>query len=205
MIDSFSVATSGTFTPLFLICLSFYIYIFFYHRRCWDLSAGNLKWIYQVPILVAVVVSTRLTFPPAAFKNKSISHHLCDYCSSGTNTPFHVVIKSNMCHFAYISLFRLILCYFWTSSESWQLNYGKPTLAGVTPDNSTGTSCLFSVALISSLLNPSSCSGSRSSCGRGTSSWFTHHTLNLGHVLLMAVASHILGKRLTLACWFHFI
>lgn len=27
------------------------------HRRCWDLSAGNLKWIYQVPILVAVVVS----------------------------------------------------------------------------------------------------------------------------------------------------
>lgn len=24
--------------------------------RCWDLSAGNLKWIYQVPILAAIVV-----------------------------------------------------------------------------------------------------------------------------------------------------
>lgn len=56
--------------------------------------------------------------------------------------PFHVAIKSNMCHFASVSLFRLILCYFWTSSESWQLNYGKPTPAGVTQDSSTGTSCL---------------------------------------------------------------
>lgn len=26
--------------------------------RCWDLSAGNLKWIIQVPILAAIVVST---------------------------------------------------------------------------------------------------------------------------------------------------
>ncbi|MED6233318.1 Parathyroid hormone/parathyroid hormone- peptide receptor, partial [Ataeniobius toweri] len=25
--------------------------------RCWDISAGNLKWIYQVPILVAVVIN----------------------------------------------------------------------------------------------------------------------------------------------------
>jgi len=25
--------------------------------RCWDLSAGSLKWIYQVPILAAIVVS----------------------------------------------------------------------------------------------------------------------------------------------------
>lgn len=24
--------------------------------RCWDISAGNLKWIYQVPILAAIVV-----------------------------------------------------------------------------------------------------------------------------------------------------
>lgn len=24
--------------------------------RCWDLSAGNMKWIYQVPILAAIVV-----------------------------------------------------------------------------------------------------------------------------------------------------
>lgn len=32
--------------------------------RCWDLSAGNMKWIYQVPILAAVVVRTpRLHFP----------------------------------------------------------------------------------------------------------------------------------------------
>lgn len=32
--------------------------LLFIDCRCWDLSAGNLKWIYQVPILVAVVVST---------------------------------------------------------------------------------------------------------------------------------------------------
>lgn len=32
--------------------------------RCWDLSAGNMKWIYQVPILAAVVVRTpQLHFP----------------------------------------------------------------------------------------------------------------------------------------------
>ncbi|XP_026231146.1 parathyroid hormone/parathyroid hormone-related peptide receptor [Anabas testudineus] len=29
----------------------------FADTECWDLSAGNLKWIYQVPILVAVVVN----------------------------------------------------------------------------------------------------------------------------------------------------
>lgn len=31
-----------------------------YHSllRCWDLSAGNLKWIVQVPILASIVVST---------------------------------------------------------------------------------------------------------------------------------------------------
>lgn len=30
---------------------------FFAHLfRCWDLSAGNMKWIYQVPILAAIVV-----------------------------------------------------------------------------------------------------------------------------------------------------
>lgn len=27
--------------------------------RCWDISAGNLKWIYQVPILAAIVVRTQ--------------------------------------------------------------------------------------------------------------------------------------------------
>uniref|UniRef100_A0A8B9ZEK3 Parathyroid hormone/parathyroid hormone-related peptide receptor n=1 Tax=Anas platyrhynchos TaxID=8839 RepID=A0A8B9ZEK3_ANAPL len=32
--------------------------------QCWDLSAGNMKWIYQVPILAAVVVRTpQLHFP----------------------------------------------------------------------------------------------------------------------------------------------
>lgn len=39
-------------------------------------------------------------------------------------------------------VFRLILCYFWTSSESWQLNYEKQMLEGVTQDNSTGTELL---------------------------------------------------------------
>ncbi|XP_030606861.1 parathyroid hormone/parathyroid hormone-related peptide receptor [Archocentrus centrarchus] len=29
----------------------------FADTECWDLSAGNLKWIYQVPILVAVVIN----------------------------------------------------------------------------------------------------------------------------------------------------
>lgn len=197
MKNSFSGATSSTTTALFLIYLSFSLG---YYCRCWDLSAGNLKWIYQVPILVAVVVSTCLTYPPAGFKNRSISHHLCDYSSSDTNALFYVVIKSNVCHFAYISLFRLILCYFWTSSESWQLNYGKPTLAGVTPDNSTGTSCLTNILTPQS--SGCSCNRSSSSCGGGgaVSSWFSHHTLNLGHVLLMAAASHFLGKRLVLAC-----
>ncbi|KAG7227869.1 hypothetical protein INR49_013663 [Caranx melampygus] len=27
------------------------------HSECWDISAGNLKWIYQVPILAAIVVN----------------------------------------------------------------------------------------------------------------------------------------------------
>lgn len=35
-----------------------------YLHRCWDLSAGNLKWIYQVPILVTVVVSAHLQIEP---------------------------------------------------------------------------------------------------------------------------------------------
>lgn len=37
------------------------------------------------------------------------------------------------------SISRLILFYFWTSSEFWQLNYEKQMLEGVTQDNSTGT------------------------------------------------------------------
>ena len=27
--------------------------------RCWDLSAGSMKWIIQIPILTAVVVSKK--------------------------------------------------------------------------------------------------------------------------------------------------
>lgn len=132
----------------------FFSFILFFYRRCWDLSAGNLKWIYQVPILVAVVVSTCSAFPPLCWKAR-VFHSTCVMTALMTQMcHFLFTIKSNMCHYASISLFRLILCYFWTSSESWQPNYGKPTLAGVTPDNSTGTSCPFFVALISSLVNP---------------------------------------------------
>lgn len=37
------------------VSLSFYH--FYYLCRCWELSAGNIKWIYQVPILTAIGVS----------------------------------------------------------------------------------------------------------------------------------------------------
>lgn len=71
------------------LCVLFSFILFFYHR-CWDLSAGNLKWIYQVPILVAVVVSTCSSFPPFVLKSKSISLHLCDDSANDTNTTFSV-------------------------------------------------------------------------------------------------------------------
>lgn len=42
--------------------LSYHLFIdallLFVYHRCWNLSAGNFKWIYQMPIVVAVVVST---------------------------------------------------------------------------------------------------------------------------------------------------
>lgn len=76
-------------TFVFYLFVLFSFILFFYHR-CWDLSAGNLKWIYQVPILVAVVVSTCSSFPPVVLKSKSISLHLCDDSSNDTNTTFSV-------------------------------------------------------------------------------------------------------------------
>lgn len=52
------------------------------------------------------------------------------------------------------SIFRLILSYFWTSSEFWQLNYEKQMLEGVTRDNSTGTEPqLCAVILLSRLIH----------------------------------------------------
>lgn len=71
----------------------------FFNRRCWDLSAGNLKWIYQVPILVAVVVSTPPTHP----------HPRCFEKYKYFTTPAPLLKMRN---YAFISLFRLILCYF---------------------------------------------------------------------------------------------
>lgn len=55
--------------------------LLFIYCRCWDLSAGNLKWIYQVPILAAVVVSICLLFDPfpCCLGKDSVSLHLWHY------------------------------------------------------------------------------------------------------------------------------
>ncbi len=39
------------------VCRLIYHSICLYLCRCWELSAGNIKWIYQVPILTAIGVS----------------------------------------------------------------------------------------------------------------------------------------------------
>lgn len=59
--------------------------LLFIDCRCWDLSAGNLKWIYQVPILVAVVVST----PPRCVTNR-VFQYTCVIVQLMIMTPFYV-------------------------------------------------------------------------------------------------------------------
>lgn len=115
-------------------------FMLFIYCRCWDLSAGNLKWIYQVPILAAVVVSTHLLCVPSCVKTNSVSVHLWHYSSFRRRLIMFVITPNCIIMF---SIFRLILSYFWTSSEFWQLNCEKQMLEGVTRDNSTGTEPQF--------------------------------------------------------------
>lgn len=51
------------FLPRFLQGVSLWVL-----SRCWDLSAGNMKWIYQVPILAAIVVRIPWLNPPIPFR-----------------------------------------------------------------------------------------------------------------------------------------
>ena len=50
---------SFSFSPSYsrFLVLSLALSLSLSHNRCWELSAGNIKWIYQVPILTAIGVS----------------------------------------------------------------------------------------------------------------------------------------------------
>lgn len=86
--------------------------------RCWDLSAGNLKWIYQVPILAAIVVRK------GDLNQKSIKDWYSEY----------IVLNLDFGFFPCRWIFSCSL----TSFVYWPLNCGKPTRANWTPDSSTG-------------------------------------------------------------------
>lgn len=83
-------------TLIFLLLIHFLLFIY---CRCWDLSAGNLKWIYQVPILAAVVVSTR-NFSPAVWQKTVFQWHLWHY-SPCTRHLIMCAIKLN-CIFMFL-------------------------------------------------------------------------------------------------------
>lgn len=44
---------------LFSLANLFIKFLFFFHLRCWELSAGD-RWIYQAPILAAIGVSCKV-------------------------------------------------------------------------------------------------------------------------------------------------
>lgn len=84
--------------------------LLFISCRCWDLSAGNLKWIYQVPILAAVVVSacSLLATFPCCVGNNSISLHLWHYsCWIRQLIIFAVTLSYTIHHHTIMFLYSL--------------------------------------------------------------------------------------------------
>ncbi|KAF3858139.1 hypothetical protein F7725_011340 [Dissostichus mawsoni] len=81
-------ASSEILTHLLLILM------LFIYCRCWDLSAGNLKWIYQVPILAAIVVNFMLflnIIRVLATKLRETNAGRCD-----TRQQYRKLLKSTM-------------------------------------------------------------------------------------------------------------
>lgn len=86
--------------------------LLFIYCRCWDLSAGNLKWIYQVPILAAVVVSPRSLHDPLSHcvkKNRVSVLHLWHYSSLIRHLVMFVIMLNCVIMFLFFLQVNFVL------------------------------------------------------------------------------------------------
>ncbi|KAI6072591.1 parathyroid hormone/parathyroid hormone-related peptide receptor-like protein [Aix galericulata] len=79
--------------------------------QCWDLSAGNMKWIYQVPILAAVVVRTPHLHFPTLSREKGLG------ATQGDKPTVGICLQVNF--FLFLNIVRVL------ASKLWETNTGK--------------------------------------------------------------------------------